>query len=187
MFDTISQHASRACRLEFEDRVLERAGLFPFFDREGRVRLLMITSEESGRIRLAGWAPGVFRRRWPRRFLLRLRFTELAEASADDPRLDDLWHFDPWWVLAGDRYALHDAVPILRSTNIPGYDPSVERVWFSRDLARVAYVVSQSGESSGIRRFEPGVLAPSIRARFSVPARPPDNARVEWRLRPFWQ
>ena len=187
MIGTISQHALRNCRIDLEDRVLDRAGIFPFFDEAGRVRLLMITAEETGRILLATWVPDVFTRRWPRRYRLRLRFTELSEASPDDHRLEALWHYDPWWVLGDDRYRSHDVVPVLRSTNIHGYDTSLHRVWFASDLATVAYVVSGSGESRSIRRFDAGVLTASVRARPRVPARRTDRRPTEWRLRPFWQ
>lgn len=187
MIATISQHALRNCRLHLDDRVLDRACLFPLFDEAGRVRLLLITAEESGRVLLAPWVQDVFRRRWPRRNRLRLPFTDLRDASPDDQRLEALWHFDPWWVLNDERYRTHDAVPALRSTNIPGYDTTLQRVWFAPDLATVAYAVVGSGDSQTIRRFDTGVLMPSVRARPRVPLRPRGEQRAEWRLRPFWE
>ena len=187
MITTISQHALRNRRLDLEDRVLDRACLFPLFDEGGRVRLLMITAEESGRILLAPWVQDVFRRRWPRRYRLRLPFTELRDALPDDQRLEELWHFDPWWVLNDERYRTHDAVPAIRRTNIPGYDTTLQRVRFAPDLAKVAYVVVGSGDSQAIRRFNTGLLTPSVHARPRVPVRPPDDRPIEWRLRPFWQ
>ena len=56
----VSQRSLMSCRLELEDRPLERASLFPLFDDEGRTRTVMITAEENGRIMLADWTPGLF-------------------------------------------------------------------------------------------------------------------------------
>ena len=77
----VSQQSLKSGRLEFEDRPLERASLFPMFDDAGRTRMVMITAEENGRIMLADWAPGLFARDWARRNRLRLRFADLNDAS----------------------------------------------------------------------------------------------------------
>ena len=68
----VSQRSLQSCRIDFDDRPLQRASLFPMFDDEGRTRMLLITAEESGRIMLADWAPGLFARDWARRNRLRL-------------------------------------------------------------------------------------------------------------------
>ena len=80
----VSQRSLMSCRLEFEDRRLDRASLFPLFDDEGRTRMVLITAEENGRIMLADWAPGLFVRDWALRNRLRLRFTDLNDASMWD-------------------------------------------------------------------------------------------------------
>ena len=46
----VSQRSLMSCRLEFEDRPLDHASLFPLFDDEGRTRMVLITAEENGRI-----------------------------------------------------------------------------------------------------------------------------------------
>ena len=108
----VSQRSLRSCRLELDDRPIQRAALFPLFDDRGQTRMVMITAEESGRIMLADWAPGVFVRDWRWRNRLRLRSTDLSDASIwDDEHFDELWHFDPWWVLGEERYQGHAAVP----------------------------------------------------------------------------
>jgi hypothetical protein len=184
----VSQRSLRSCRLELEDRPLERASLFPLFDDEGRTRMVMITAEESGRIMLARWAPGLFVRDWARRNRLRLRFTDLSDASMwDGERFEDLWHFDPWWVLGDERYQGHGAVPALRSTNIPGFDPTVSEVGFDPSLGRASYVVRRSAESVRIRRFTADTLAAVARRRRAADERPVGAVAVGWRLRPFWR
>ena len=184
----VSQRSLKSCRLEFEDRPLEDASLFPLFDEEGRTRMVMITAEENARIMLANWAPGLFVRNWPWRNRLHLRFTDLDDASVwDEERLHDLWHFDPWWVLGDERYQGHGSVPGLQSTNIPGFDPTVSDIVFSGDLERASYVLKASGHSVKVRRFTADTLVAIGRRRQATPEPPRATVAAAWRLRPLWR
>jgi hypothetical protein len=184
----VSQRSLVSCRLELEDRRLDRASLFPLFDDAGQTRMVLITAEENGRIMLADWTAGLFGRDWALRNRLRRRFTDLDDASVWDPeRFEDLWHFDPRWVLGDERYQGHGAVPQLRSTNIPGYDQTVSGVVFDPNLGRASYVVRRSRESVSIRRFNTQTLAAAAKRRRAAPVRPRGAAAVGWQLRPFWR
>src|SRR5687767_9905569 len=135
--------------------------------------MVMITAEETGRIMLADWAPGLFARDWARRNRFRVRFADLDDASMrDEERFEDLWHFDPWWVLGAERYEGHWSVPALRSTNIPGYDPTFAGIAFDRDLGRASYVVKKTGDSMSVRRFSADTLAAMERRRRAREQRP---------------
>jgi hypothetical protein len=185
---SVSQQSLLACRLEFEDRRLDGASLFPLFDDEGRTRMVLITAEENGRIMLADWAPNLFVRDWPRRNRLRLRFTNLEDASTwDEERFGDLWHFDPRWVLGEERYQGQAAVPHLRSTNIPGYDPTLSGVAFDPSLGRASYVVRRSGDSASLRRFDAQTLTAAGQRRRAAQLQPGRGAAAGWQLRPFWR
>jgi hypothetical protein len=184
----VSQQSLMSCRLELEDRRLERASLFPLFDDEGQTRVMMITAEEDSRILLADWTPGVFVREWWWRNRVRLRFSDLNDASMwDEARLEGLWHFDPWWVLGDERFQGHGSVPALRRTNIPGYDTKMAGLTFSPDLGRAEYVVRASGQSKRPARFTPDTLAAAGQRRRAMPVRSRRNVAVGWRLRPFWR
>ena len=185
----VSQRSLRSCRLEFEDRPVERASLFPLFDDDGQTRMVMITAEENARIMLADWAPGLFLRDWALRNRLRLRFADLSDASMwDGERFEDLWHFDPVWVLGDQRYQGHGAVPHLRSTNIPGYDQTMSGIAFDPSLGRASYVMRQrSGESVSVRRFKADTLAAATKRRRAAYERPRGAVAVGWQLRPFWR
>jgi hypothetical protein len=184
----VSQQSLTSCRLELEDRPLERAALFPLFDDEGRTRVMMITAEEDSRIMLADWTPGVFVREWWWRNRLRLRFSDLNDASTwDEARFEDLWHFDPWWVLGEERYHGHGSVPALRRTNIPGYDTNMTGLTFSPDLGHATYVTRGSGDSKRPSRFTPHSLAAAGQRRRATPVRSRRNVAIGWRLRPFWR
>lgn len=181
-----SQRSLRSCRLEFEDRPLERASLFPLFDEQGKTQVVMITAEESGRILLADWAPGLFMRDW-RRNRLRLRYADLNDASTwNEERFEDLWHFDPWWVLNDERYQSHGAVPALRRTNIPGYDATVSEIAFDSRLERAAYVMKRSGQSR-VKRFTSDTLSSITGRRRAALERPRGAGVAGWRLRAFWR
>jgi hypothetical protein len=184
----VSQRSLKSCRLEFEDRALERASLFPLFDDEGRTRMVMITAEENGRIMLADWTPGVFVRDWAWRNRLRLRFADLSDASTwDEERFEDLWHFDPWWVLGDERYQGHGSVPALRGTNIPGFDPKLSEVVFDSSLSCASWVVTGSGDSARVRRFKADTLAAMAWRRRTAQERQRGAVVAGWRLRPFWR
>jgi hypothetical protein len=188
LFRVVSQRSLKDCRLEFDDRSLERASLFPLFDDEGRTRMVMITSEEDGRIVVADWAPDLFVRDWTQRNRLRLRFTDLSDISMwDEERFDDVWHFDPWWVLGDERYQGHGAVPGLRSTNIPGYDQTMSNIGFDASLERASYVVKGSGDSWSVRRFTANTLAAIATRRRAGPERSRHAVGAGWQLRPFWR
>ena len=184
----LSQRSLKSCRLELEDRSLDRASLFPLFDDEGRTRMLMITAEEDGRIMLADWAPDLFVRDWAWRNRLRLRFADLRDASMwDEERFEDLWHFDPWWVLRDDRYHGHKAVPALQTTNIPGHDSTISGFIFDSSLERASYVSRGSGDSASVGRFKADTLAAAARRRHAAHERPRGAAAAGWQLRPFWR
>jgi hypothetical protein len=183
----VSQRSLISCRLELEDRSLERASLFPLFDDGGRTRMVMITAEDNGRILLAHWVPGLFVRDWAWRNRVRLRFADLTDASRwDEERFENLWHFDPVWVLGDERYQGHGAVPALRSTNIPGYDQGVSGIGFDPSLGRASYVVKGSGATWSVRRFTADSLTAAAQRRRAARERPGDGVVDGWRLRPFW-
>jgi hypothetical protein len=188
LFRFVSQRSLKSCRLEFEDRPLERASLFPLFDDEGRTRMVMITAEENARIILAVWTPGLFTRDWAMRNRVSRRFADLSDASmvADDG-VEDLWHFDPWWVLGEERYQGHGAVPRLQSTNIPGYDPKIAGIVFGRGLERASYVVTGSDHSMHVGRFKASTLAAVARRRRAAAGRSKSAVAIGWRLRPAWR
>ncbi len=184
----ISQHSLHDCTLFLDNMRLPRAGLFPFFDDEGRTQALMLVEAANPRILLPRFTNGIFNRRPPWRKNLPLRLSDLRDGSAEDAAgLAGLWHFDPWWELAEDRFAGHPAVPPLKGTNIPGYDPELTRLWFSADLSAVTWVGFGKGEEFKMKRFHPKHLAQARRKRgdfalLSSPAEP----RTGWVLRPWW-
>jgi hypothetical protein len=105
----------------------------------------------------------------------------------DEERFEDLWHFDPWWVLRDDRYHGHRAVPALQTTNIPGHDPTISGFVFDSSLGRASYVSRGSGDSASAGRFKADTLAAAAKRRRTAPERLRGAAAAGWQLRPFWR
>ncbi len=189
MFWMLGQHSLHDIRLQLVDQRIEQTSLFPFFDREGSIRALMLISQDSGDIALVPYRPGLFLHRLFRPSRLDLRRADLRNSRFRDAhRLARLWHFDPWWVLADKRYAHHSAVPTLRATNIVGFDKPFDRIWFDSVLSRALLVASGRGEATKVKRFSPGLLdkAEGKRSR-SISQATAEKSSSEWRLRPFWE
>ena len=186
-----SQRGLHARPLQLRDRRLEGAALFPLFEGEGRIRAVMVTDDESGRISVVNARAGLFTWRVLGANRLRLRSSDLRDVeSPDDWALEDLWHFDPWWELGQPRYASHPGAPSLKRSNLAGYAGAPVSIWFDSGLACVSWVATGSGESWSLGRFSPSLLA---RAQGERPRECPRGAhgRPEavsgWRLNPFWE
>jgi len=185
-----SQRSLRARSLRLRDRRLDRASLFPFFDGDGRVRAVMVTDDQTGRISIVSGRTGLFIWRALGANRLSVRSSDLCDVeSPDDWVLEELWHFDPWWELGAARYASHPAGPPLSRTNLAGYAGAPTSIWFDSAVGRVTWVASGSGDTWSLRRFSPALLKRARierRERPSVPADEPEPA-PGWRLNPFWE
>jgi len=144
-------------------RVLPRASIFPFFGPDLETRYLMIVWVKSGDIVLLPYRPGLIRVPHIANIRLDVARGALRDAApADVERVSRLWHYDPWWVLAADRFRGHPAVPPLKQTNTVAHI-SGERWRFTRDLSRLG----------------PRELADDL------PVHPARSASG-WRLAPVW-
>jgi hypothetical protein len=157
--------------------------LFPFFERGGAVRWVMLVDDGSDAIRLLRWQPGQFRVDWRRRVQspadreLGLALGDPAGAAV----LDHLWHYDPWWVLTADRYRGNGAVPFLKSTNcIDRLPADFTSLTFRDDLGAVNGVLLRRKSRWTRQRWDPSWLprAPAV----SVP--PP--RQTGWVFDPLW-
>ncbi len=184
-------------RVRLRDFVLEGASLFPFFDREGRTRALMLVWPPARPIVVLDFPSGdlspgersdLVRVRWWGEIQLGVDFAALRNIDAGRAAVaTGLWHFDPWWVLREACFEGHPAVPVLKATNCAGaFLKPIYGCFFSRDLSRFVGVTTKSRSHSGLsaldytyRPFSPQLL-PEERPR----ARPPQSSG--WTLDPFW-
>ncbi len=187
-------------RLRLRDFVLEQASLFPFFDREGRTRALMLVWPPARPIVVLEHHPDLVRVRWWGEIELDVEYSALrdldegrtAAAAGVPPEAGKwgTWHYDPWWVLREACFEGHPAVPALKATNCAGaFLKPVYGCFFKRDLSRLVGVTTKSKSHSGLAaidhtfmRFKPGLLPER-----PAPAPLPPRRSPAWTLDPFWQ
>ena len=94
-------------------------------------------------------------------------------------RLTQLWHYDPWWVLAKPPFADHFATPALKRTNCVDRLPThTEALAFERNLSRVHSVQVRRGDELQSLEWQSEWLRADD--EMSLPARP------RWVLDPLW-
>lgn len=201
-------------RVRLRDFVLERASVFPFFDREGRTRALMLVWPPARPIVVLeypsvgppwGERSELAKVRWWGEIQLDVEFAGLRDTSVAGLRNIDAnraasvagvppeagkwgtWHYDPWWVLREPCFAGHPAVPALKATNCAGaFLKPIYGCFFSRDLSRFVGVTTKSRNHSGLSALD------YTYRPFSPELLPEDRPRVRprqpsgWSLDPFW-
>ncbi len=181
----VSSSALRRRTLWTPERSVPEATLLPLFDREGMVRRVVFLDERSAGVwcfdptqtpvRIPLWGP--IRVEASPGDLWLLEAGDLAAGG-------DLWHFDPWWLLADRRYERSEAAEVLKNTNCAGQLPlTTKKLVFRWDLSRVRWVVyTDKGGVKSVRL--PGNLLLARPPR--PPARVPPGRWGMWRLDPFW-
>ncbi len=185
-------------RVRLRDYLLENASLFPFFDREGRTRALMLVWPPARSIVILSYRSDLARVRWWGEVQIDVGLASLRDADASrvaavagvPPEAGKwgTWHYDPWWVLREARFAGHPAVPVLKATNCAGaFLKPIYGCFFSRDLSRLAGVTTRSRSHSGLSALDYTyrAYASELLPERQAPVRPPRPAR-EWSLDPFW-
>jgi len=180
--------ARRLCRraLRTQDCVIPAAWLLPFFDRAGSVQAIMLLTSESGDICLLPWRPGLINVPvWGPISLAGHGTSIRAIADEQFKKIELLWHFDPWWVLAADRYAAHRAVGPLKATNCAGrLRRKVKMVYYRRDLSRLSSVRIRTRNGIEIESWKRDLLLASKVAPAPAPI---ERAPPAWRLDPIWK
>jgi len=165
------------------DTFIRQATLFPFFDRAGSVRQVLIVDADSSELRTfrldktRAWIPlwGSIRLDGP--------IQGLDEDVMD--QLAPLWHYDPKWLLSDARFESQAAVPILKLTNCAeafGQQPA--DLLFSvrlTNLRKVSFLVPTRDFQS--RGFRPEMLP--TRGPTRIPG--VETRDAGWQLAPIWQ
>ena len=204
----VSSSALRARTLETPERSIPRATLLPLFDRQGKVlRVVFLDADAADvwyfhpavvRVRIPFWGP-----------------IQLDSSPGDlqllSPgglaALGEVWHFDPWWMLADRRYDRSEVAAILKTTNcFEQLSRTGNRLLYRWDLGRAGWIVSREKEALRLGPFLAGwivsrekgakekgtlrlgpLLADLPPAGPPCPAAAPTVARPDvWVLDPFW-
>ena len=163
------------------DRTVDRASLFPYFDREGRTQSFLLVDPASSELFLARGAERIRVPWWGA-----IRIENPLEILSDDniETLLAFWHYDPWWLLKDPRYEDNEWAAVLPGTNCVNDLPAgVKSLLFSGNLLRVRWVISETKEGYRTDRFRSSPLPEYNRV-------PRTEARIQrsgWQLAPFWE
>jgi hypothetical protein len=156
--------------------------MLPLFDRAGEVRFVLTVAADSPDVSLVR-AEGLPRIPWLGRIRLPDHVPLFREILREDVNaIRDLWHFDPWWLIAEPRFATHWARELLMSTNLVGRTKvTVGSLYYRRDLSQVKWFTVK-GEDG----FHPW-------NKLELPEKPKRASRVvrahpppRWILDPIW-
>jgi hypothetical protein len=144
---TIDAKRLHARRFKSESFSGDKVTLFPFFDREGEVKFVLVVDADSATLRVIrtenadfsfGLTGGI---RLSHGAVHRLGSHTLAP-------LGRLWHFDPWWLLADARFTNTQVVSTLKATNcVERFSREVSNVSYSGDLKRLTGIAHDSNHS----------------------------------------
>ena len=181
----VSSSALRARTLETPERSIRKAALLPLFDREGKVRRVAFL--DPGATDIWSFDPAVVRVRIPLWGPIQLDSSpgELQLLSAGGlAALGEVWHFDPWWMLADRRYDRSEVAAMLKTTNC--FEPlskTGKRLLYRWNLCRAGWIITKE---KGTVRLGP-LLADLPPAEPPCPVAAPRVARSGvWVLDPFW-
>ena len=174
--------------LVFRDGRLNRATVFPMFDVEGEVKSLLVVDHVDGRLFALLWTPGLIYKPWFQVFRVERSLKALEEVTLEQAyELSELWHFDPWWLLAEPDFATKEEAPILKHTNCVSHLTGVEELSFTADLSRISYGRVKDAGGVQIRSVQEMELPLPIKlAADKNRTRAASLRQGEWQLRPFW-
>ena len=111
----VTSHRLLHRRLVHDGMRLDKATLFPMFHNSGAVEDVLVVDAHSAElylipltycsVRAGRWGPVV----------VNGSLEALTRHSVE--RIEDLWHFDPWWLLAEKRFDALEVTPLLKATN----------------------------------------------------------------------
>jgi hypothetical protein len=156
--DLISSKKLYKCVLIDDVRTWNEATIFPFFDREGKIRMIMLIMPDLGPVYLFKADPNSLEIDVYGQVRLHGEPALLPEMSLEKARtLEPLWHYDPWWVLMNPPYKDQEWVPQARASNCPDY---FSEVYYARDLSRVVKACGPKNRGRKIVPFETAMMPP---------------------------
>ncbi|MHC4443813.1 MAG: hypothetical protein ACYTF1_04810 [Planctomycetota bacterium] len=174
--------------LKTRGRYIHEADIFPFFDRQGRIKWIMILAPDLPGIHVLPWSTGLFRVPIFGTVNLFDLDTPLQQITEENIKpIQTLWHYDPWWVLDRDDYIGHWAVNQLKATNcVNRFQKNIKMVYFRRDLSRLnmVHIQEKKKRESSYEGWKNTFLPPP------APATPPPTMPLTttiWSLDPIWK
>jgi len=180
--------ARRLCRrkLQLKDGAIKRAALFPMFDRQGRIKRIMVLSSGLPDIFLIKPRAGMFQIPIWGSIFLADHVACLQRISRDHfNAIRKLWHYDPYWMLNDESYAGQRVIRLLKVTNCADRLPdNIRMVYFKRDLSQVNYVLIRDDNKLSLPVWDSSYLPEPLA---ETPVEAPGQAAVKWCLDPVWR
>ncbi len=167
-----------------QNQQFARATAMPMFDGGGQTHAVLLIESGSGTIWYFDRSLGQVIRKFGRRLLFtgQIRRVDFDSIGA----LQQLWHYDPWWLLTEERYHDNEFVPALKSTNcVNRFNEKITGVYYRADLDQVSYIrrpCSMYGQQ--MKKFAPGMLPLRDVNSGLLPRQQPLESG--WRVSPFW-
>jgi hypothetical protein len=166
------------------------ASILPFFRKSGQVQQLMILLPDSRVVFLVPFKKGLAKVSFTGVVRLSMDLAELkSHSNFTGAQLDQLYHYDPNWILSNERFTTFGAKKRITQSNCVDYlEKKVRHLLFSRDLSSLEHFVMKSGYAQMHRTIAPEtLLGPIPLPRPGKPdgASAPD-APVGWQLNPIW-
>ena len=166
---------------------LQSASVFPMFDASGRVDAVLVFSSYSANIWYFDPREMRLQYRWFRPMGVAGELQELTEKQL--PRISQLWHFDPWWLLKASRYQQNLLSDAIKQTNCVGmFNRQIETVIFRRNLKTALYTQFKSKENGHqLQKFKSSFQP--VRKKVTGSSQSCNSVmpeRSRWVLDPFW-
>ena len=180
------------CTVQTDDALIFNATVFPFFDGDGNIPIVMIVDPKTSDLLAFRLEDVKVRLPW---FGV-VRFEGPIQAL--DPELlnecHKLWHFDPWWLLKADRYRNYEFKSALVATNCVGKfqhtAKQTNEIYYQRSLRKISFLCVGKEDHQSFNSFKSFALPPiSDRPEFDWPMTSyvTQLNTSGWILDPFWE
>ena len=168
---------------------IKGASVFPFFNKSGLVKQLMIVLPDSKTVFMIPHRKDLAAVSFFGVVRLSIDLAELKSHSNFAPlQVGQLYHYDPNWLLSHERFSNYGAKQLIaRSNCVEFLKGKVRQLMFSRDLSRLEGFVMKFGLLNTVKVIEPEVLLEPI------PLPQPGKAELfsapesgGWQIDPIW-
>jgi hypothetical protein len=171
------------------DETVKGASVFPFFNRSGQVKQLMIVLPGLKKVFMVPFEKGLASVAYYGVIRLSMDLRELKSHSDFTlKQIDGLYHYDPNWILSQERFSGYWAkASIKRSNCADDVKGKVRYIQFSNDLSAIDRFVMKTGFLYITKTITPEMLLAPIPS--SQPEKSDSIVRPEdrqWQLSPIW-
>lgn len=168
---------------------IQGASIFPFFTKDGQVKHLMIVLPDSDAVFLIPHQKGLATVSFFGVVRLSIDSAELKSHANFTPwQVDQLYHYDPKWLLTQERFANYWARPLIaRSNCFEHLGDKVQQLLYSRDLSLLERFVMKPGYLNASKTTGPEMVLgplPLPQPRKPDPFSTPDAGA--WQVDPIW-